>query len=58
MFILCGYVCLCVCVPMYGNWRRSEKVLDPLELGSEMIVNHHVSDGNQMWVLWEISQCS
>lgn len=37
----------------YDSQRWSGKVLDPLELGLEMIVNHPVDDGNQIWVLWK-----
>lgn len=29
-----------------------------LGLKLQMVVSHHVGDGNQTWVLWKSSQCS
>ena len=50
------YVCIIVSVCMYVSvhidvYRGQKKVLDPLELGLQMIVSHHVDAGPRTWVL-------
>jgi hypothetical protein len=54
-----GYIyvsVLCVCMP--GACGGQKRASDPLELELQMVVNCHVSSGNQIWVLWKNNQCS
>lgn len=41
-----------------GARRSQKRALDPLELELRMVASHHVSAGNQIWVLCKSSQCS
>lgn len=53
--------CLQVCMSLYhsGAWcpQRSEKDLRSLELELQMVGSHIVGAGNQIWDLWNSSQC-
>lgn len=45
------------CVYTPGACGGREKVPEVLELESQMIVGHHMGDGDQTHVLWKSSQC-
>ena len=38
--------------------RYQKQVTDPLELEPLVVVGHHVSAGNQTWVLYKSNKCS
>jgi hypothetical protein len=44
-------VCLCVCVCVVNVQRSQKSVSDPLEMKLQMVVNHLVGTGNQIWNL-------
>lgn len=51
-------VLLCAYHVLPGTCGGQRKVLDPLEMESEMVVSFHVGSGNLAQVLWKSSQCS
>lgn len=51
---MCMFVYIDTCV-YPGAHRDQERVLDPLELELEIVVNHLVGSGNQTWVFEGIS---
>ena len=52
------YECLPTCMYVYHMHTWCPWVLDSLEVEFQMIVNYHVSSGNQPMVLCKISKCS
>lgn len=54
----CMYSCVYVCVYICGANRGQKMTSDPLELESQIFVNHHVCAENQIWVLQKNAQCS
>lgn len=54
-----SFACIYDCIVYVSNTPRSqEKVLDPLKLKVEMVVNHCVGTGNRIYVLWKSGQYS
>lgn len=53
------FPCLCAHRPMHDvfPWFHGvqERVLDPLELGLQIVLSYHVTAGNE---IWKNSQCS
>lgn len=53
------FACMHVYAPPVCLVHTDQKVAsDSIELKLQVIVNHHVVDGNQILVLWKTSQCS
>ena len=60
LFYVCGcFSCMHVCVLRVCSVQGSQKrMLDPLELGLQVAVNHQVGAGKQTWFLCKSSKCS
>lgn len=57
MDIFIAYIFLCLSV-MPVTFKSKERVLVPLELELQTVVNHHVGPAKQTWVLQKHSQFS
>lgn len=55
MDIFTAYIFLCLSV-MPDTFKSQEKVLVPIELEVQTVVNHHGGPAKQTWVLQKYSQ--
>lgn len=55
--VLTTYIGLCM-LYMLVAFKGQDRVLVPLELELKTVVNHHVGDRKQSWILWKHSQFS
>ena len=58
LFLFYVYECLTTYMDVYHMHTWCPWVLDSLEVEFQMIVNYHVSSGNQTMILCKISKCS